>query len=339
MAVAVEPPARAVRAPLLRLVGRRALWGIPVCFAVTFAVFVLAAIAPSGAVSSLLGGNEEFVAGQARADAQETTSIGNPVIAWVRWLGHAMTGDLGWSAQHRQTVVEVVGSRLGWTLLLMMLGFIVGGVLSLALALAAALPAKSLLAQAASRLIVRALLALSAFPSFVISLGLVAVFAVGLNWLPAGGLVDLGAPRTADQLVRHLIMPVTAIALAQLPWMTLHLHTGLREGTQSRHAQAARFRGVPERRILMGLVLPEALIPVLAIAGARLPEVIAGAVLVEEIFAIPGIGRELIDAALSQDVYVISVISALLAAVAIIGGALADLLLARIDPRVSADDL
>lgn len=326
-------PARA--AAVLRLAGRRVLWAVPLVALISLAVFALAAVAPTDAASAFLGANDEFTGGSARGDVERVVTGTHWLQAWWQWATGVVTGDLGVSTSNRGPAADVVVGRLPWTLLLMVVGLAVGGGVSVPLALVAALHPRGVVA----RILIGGMWALSAVPAFLCAMALMGLLSLALAWFPAGGLTDPGAPVTAAQVGRHLVLPVLAVALAQLPWITLHLHRAMTVQLRTTSTEAARLRGVPEWRVLLRHVLPTAAVPTLAIAGARLPEVVAGSVLVEEIFSWPGLGRALVQAALAQDFTLLAVSTVLLTVVAILGGLLADLCLVTIDPRTDPDAL
>jgi len=328
------------RGAVLRLVRRRLLWAVPLMGAISLAVFALAAASPTDAAAAFLGARDEFTGGAARAGVEDVVAGAHAsgahwAEAWWRWASGLVTGDLGVSTSARLPVADVVAARLPWTLLLMVLGLALGAAAAVPLALLAARRPHGLLA----RVLTSGLWALSAVPAFLVAMGLMAVLALGLGWLPTGGLTDAGAAVTPGQVARHLVLPVLAVALAQLPWITLHLHRAVTAQLRSPATEAARLRGVPEWQVLARHVLPTAAVPTLAIAGARLPEVVAGSVLVEEVFSWPGLGQSLVTAALAQDFALLAASTVLLSAVAVLGGLLADLCLVRIDPRTDPDAL
>lgn len=326
---------RRSRLPLLRLACRRLLWLLPLLVVISIAVFVLTAVSPADSSSAFLGVRDEFTGGSAREGVESLVSQPHWIPAWWRWAGAAVTGDLGYSTSGRMPVLDVVTARLPWTVLLMVVGLVLGAVLSVPLAVLAALRPGGLLERA----IASSLWALSSVPAFLVAAVLMAVFALGPGWFPAGGLTDPGASVSVPQVVRHLGLPALAVAAAQLPWITLHLHRALVEHADSPATRAARLRGVSESRVLARHVLPSAAVPVLAIAGARLPEVVAGAVLVEQIFSWPGLGQSLVGAALARDFALLTATTLLLTAVAVVGGLLADVGLALLDPRTDPDEL
>lgn len=322
-------------AAALRLVGRRLAWAVPLVVTISLAVFALAAVSPTDAAASFLGARDEFAGAAAREGVEGLLGDRHWLVSWWQWVAGALGGDLGWSTSTRADVGAVVAARLPWTLLLMVLGLALAAVLGVVLALVAARRPHGLLARA----LTGGLWALSAVPSFLVATTLMAVLSLGLGWLPAGGLTDPGAPVTVAQVSRHLVLPVLAVALSQLPWIALHLHRAATAQLRTTATDAARLRGVPERRVLARHVLPGAAVPTLAIAGARLPEVVAGSVLVEQVFGWPGLGQGLVQAALAQDFALLAAAAVLLTAVALLGGLLADLALVRTDPRTDPDAL
>lgn len=317
------------------MVLRRLAWAIPLPVVMTLGLFGLAALSPADATAGFLGSNDEFAAGASREAVEGLLDRGNWLHAWLGWVGSAVTGDPGWSTVYRAPVAEVVADRLPWTVLIMLAGLALAALLSLLLSLGLARRP----GQALSRTVVAALWTVSAVPSFLVTLGLMAVFALGLGWLPAGGLTDAGADLSVSQAVTHMVLPVLCVAVSQLPWMTLHLQDALVTQGRAPAVTAARVRGLSERTILIRHTLPGAAVPVLAIAGSRLPEVVAGAALVELVLSWPGLGQSLIDAALAQDLALLATTGAILTALSLLGGLLADLALVLLDPRVDPHDL
>lgn len=312
------------------LVARRLAWTVPMLVAISLGIFALAALSPADATSGFLGRNEEFASGDSRDNIAGLLVSGNWLQSWLEWAGSALAGDPGWSTVYRVPVAEVIASRLPWTVLIMVLGLVVAAVVSVAVALGIAHRP----GHPVSRIVAAGLWTVSAVPSFLVTLGLMAVFALGLGWLPAGGLTDVGADIGVTQVATHVVLPTLAVALSQLPWMTLHLQESLVGQLQGPAVAAARVRGLSEATILVRHVLPAASIPVLAIAGTRLPEIVAGAALVELVLSWPGLGQSLVDAALAGDLALLATTGVLLTALSLLGGLLADLALVGLDPRV-----
>lgn len=318
-----------------RLIARRLGWLIPLLLGLSLLVFVLAAFSPVDPTSAFLGSQDEFTNGAGREGIENAVGGRSWFGTWLAWLGSLLTGDLGYSMSARMPVADVVSARLGWTMLLMAGGLLLGFLISVPLALIASRRPNGVV----SRLLDLVMWVLAAVPPFLLGLGLVAVFALGLHTLPAGGTGTPGLDLGVTDLARHLVLPMSAVAAGQLPWITLHLRKALIEASDDPGVRAARLRGIPEYRVLARHILPTAMIPVLAITGARLTEVIAGSVLVEQIFSWPGLGQSLVSAALAQDFPLLGVVSMLLAAMALLGGLIADLALVWCDPRTDPHEL
>jgi peptide/nickel transport system permease protein len=178
---------------------------------------------------------------------------------------------------------------------------------------------------------------LEAAPVFWLGLGALYVFAVTLQWLPGGGLADPGAGLSAGQLIRHLILPATVLAVSQSPWFVLFVRQTLLETLTEDYVLGARSRGLPERRVVVGHALRTALLPFLTLLGARVPELITGALLVETVFSWPGIAKATVDAALNVDFSLLAALTLLATAAVLTGNLLADVLYALADPRVALD--
>ncbi|MEW1981273.1 ABC transporter permease [Citricoccus sp. NPDC079358] len=317
------------------LVGRRLAWTVPLLAVISLGIFALAALSPADATTGFLGARGEFTPASSRDNVEELLGHGTWLESWLAWAGSTLTGDPGWSTAYRAPVAEIVAARLPWTVLIMATGVLSAAVLSVVLALGVALTPH----HPVSRTVVGGLWAVTALPSFLVSLGLMAVFAIGLGWLPAGGLTNPGADLTAGQVATHMVLPTAAVAVSQVPWMSLHLHEALRAQLNGPAVEAARVRGLSEPTIVARHALPAAAIPVVAIAGTRLPEIVAGAAVVELVLSWPGLGQALVEAALAQDLALLATVGVLLTAASLLGGLLADVALVALDPRTDPREL
>lgn len=314
---------------------RRLAWSVPLLGGVSALVFLLASFGPATATSGLLGAREEFAAGATRSAISDLLDDGTWWQAWIGWWQGALGGDAGVSTTLRSPVTDVLLARLPWTLLLMGSGLVVGLLIAAPMAVAAARRPHGV----AAATLRGAAWTLSALPAWVTGLGLMLVFSLTLRWLPAGGLTAPGDPLTPSSVATHLLLPAVAVGLGQVPWMMLHLHTALLEARSSDSVLAARLRGVDRRTVTLRHVLPMAVTPLIALTGSRLAEVVAGAALVETVFAWPGLGQALTGAATGQDLALLAGVSVLLTAVVLAGNLLADLALLLTDPRVGGHDL
>ncbi len=316
------------------IVLRRLGLGVPVAVGVSLLVFLLASISPFDPLAAYLGDRFAQTSAEQREVLSESLGLGTSWIqAWWHWVTSALSGDLGYSRMFRQPVASVISERLPWTLLVAGTGLLLAAVGSLLLAARCARRPGGLLDRTAAA----AATLLQGLPPFVISLGLLMVFALGLGLLPGGGLSDPGTEPTAGQVLRHMILPVTATALSQLPWLALSLRASTREALASDAVRGALLRGLSERTVVRRHVMPAALAPFIAVLGTRLPEVIVGAVLVETVFSWPGLAAAVVSSAQALDFALLAALTVLTTAAVLAGSLVADLLYVWIDPRVSAD--
>ncbi|CAM5281083.1 peptide ABC transporter [Streptomyces avidinii] len=320
---------------MARMAGRRTLFAVPVLGVVTFAVFALAQASPFDPVqayagSAALNASEENLA-QLRANLGVDQAL---VPHWWHWLTSALHGDLGRSAVMRQPVVDVIGERIGWSVLLASVAFAMALVGGTVLGVLAARRPGGLVDKAATS----AAYVLEAAPPFWLGLLVIWLFSLELGVLPAGGLTDAGAGVvTVRQVLSHLVLPAAVLAATQLPWFILYVRQGVGDALDEEPVRGARARGLPERTVLLGHALRTGLLPVLTLIGPRVPEMITGTVLVETVFSWPGIGATTVQAATSVDFPLLAALTALATAAVLFGNLVSDLLSGLADPRVGFD--
>ncbi|WP_367129311.1 ABC transporter permease [Saccharothrix sp. HUAS TT1] len=317
-----------------KLVLRRLGFAVPVLLLVSFALFVLAKASPFDPVERYFGVRIIGASPERVAQIRANWGVDQPVVQqYLAWLRHAVAGDFGDSLSFQQPVSQVIGDRLGWSVLLAGIGFTLALLLGLLLGTAAAWFQGSPL----DRVITATSYALEAAPVFWLGLAALYVFALRLRWLPGGGLTDVDASVSFGQVAAHLVLPVSVLAISQAPWFVLFVRQNLLESFTQDHVVGARSRGLPDHLVVSGHALRTSLLPFLTLLGARLPELITGALLVETVFSWPGIARATVDAALNVDFALLGALTVLATAVVLLGNLLADLLYALADPRVSLD--
>jgi peptide/nickel transport system permease protein len=184
------------------------------------------------------------------------------------------------------------------------------------------------------------LYALHATPTFWLGLMLVLLFgAAGLGWLPVVGLhgkdaSSFGPAARAWDTVRHAILPVATLTLPTLAYLSGQVKGAMVEALESEYVRAARARGLPEQAVVLRHALRNSLLPLITLAGSILPALIGGSVIVETVFAIPGMGRYAYEGLLARDTNVILATTTLSAAMTFVGILLADLAYAVADPRI-----
>ncbi|GAA0924313.1 ABC transporter permease [Nonomuraea longicatena] len=319
---------------MLRLVLWRLAFAVPLLVLVTVAMFTLASLSPFDPVRQYLGDRAMTTSPEVVAQIRANWALDRPVIEqYTTWLGNLVRGELGESRSFHRPVLEVVAERLPWTLLatgcaivLMLAGSLVVGTL-----------AAWRQGSALDRLITGGAYANESAPVFWLALLVVYVFSVRLGWLPAGGLTD-AASTTLDPLdvARHMVLPVCVLAVSQSSWLVLYVRESVIGTLREDFVVGARARGLRERTVLVRHALRSALLPFLTLLGARIPELVTGAILVETVFSWPGVASASVQAALAVDFPLLAVLT-LLGTIAVLGGnLLADAAYRLADPRVVA---
>jgi peptide/nickel transport system permease protein len=328
LAQARRPSTRGVLgSPALRLVGRRLLAAIPVLWGVTLLTFIVVEALPGSAAQQLLGPN---ATPDQVAQLEEQLGTNRPMIErYVDWLGGVVTGDLGSSLSDQRSVTSVIGSALGVSTELVLLALFVSLALTVPIALLAARRPGGVMDRVSMAV---SMVGLSV-ANYVLALVLVWVFAVQLAVLPAIGFVPIG-DGIVDNL-RSLVLPAIAIGFPLFCFYTRLLRADIVEQMQSQdYVTTAKAKGVGPWRVLTRHAFRNSLFGLLTIVGLNLGTLIGATVIIEQIFALPGIGRELLQAISNRNIPVIEGIVLVFAVAVVIANLITDLLYAVLDPRV-----
>lgn len=313
---------------------RRLLTLVPVLAAVSAALFAAAAVSPFDPLVGYLGARYETTSAADRTLLTQQLGLDAPWYQlYGRWVADLCTGHLGVSRSFAQPVSELLAQRLPWTVLLV----VVAMGAAVAIALGVGVWAGMHRGGAVDRLVAATCVVLQGLPPFVVSLGAIALFAVGLGWLPPAGLTDAGADAGFGQVARHLVLPATALALSQVPWLLLAVRESVSDRRGEDFVVGAATRGIGTSTITRRHLLPTSLAPFVTILGVRLPEVVVGAVLVEEIFSWPGVAGAFVQSAKDLDMALLAVLTVGTTCAVMLGSLLADIAVVVLDPRVRAD--
>lgn len=324
----------AKRFPRLSYVARRIVKSIPVLLAIAVCNFVLLKLAPGDAADVLAG-----EAGSATPEylAALKSQFGLDQPAWLqlaRYVGRLLSLDLGYSFRNNEGVLRLILDRMPATLLLMV------GALGLAFLAGAALGvfASRHVNSWADNLISVVALLFYATPIFLIGLGLIVLFAVHLGWLPTGGLTSVGASLSGFAAVRdvaaHLVMPLVTLSLFFLALYARLMRSSMLEVFNQDYVTTARAKGLAETRITVKHVLRNAMMPMVTMLGLQVGTLLGGSVLVETVFAWPGIGRLAFEAVLARDLNLLLGILLICSVIVIVANILVDLTYAWLDPRI-----
>jgi len=296
---------------------------------VAAATFVLISLAP--------GDTAQVFAGQQGADPEylelmrERLQLDRPLPYQVgSYVRAAAQGDLGFSLIQGRPVRDSILARLPASFLLAATGLTLSALLGITLGVIAAARRGGVVDAAIG---VLSLVAYS-LPVFWLGQLLVALFAVRLHWLPAGGMRSADEPGGIVDVVRHLVLPATTFSLLLAALIVRVTRTATSEALVEDYVRTARAKGVPERRALLRHALPNALRPVVTVLTGYLGIVLTGAVLVETVFVWPGLGRLLYDSVLSRDTPMLAGLLLFSASLVVTANILAAVLYRVLDPRI-----
>ena len=311
-----------------RYLARRALQSLVLLFFISLTGFTLYHIAPNSPFSE--SENPEASAEDAERLA-EKWGLRDPLpVQYLRWAGNVLRGDLGVSYFSRQPVSQLIMERLPNTLTLAVAALVLGYGIGIPLGVWSGLHRGSLF----DRLVLVVTVLLNAAPDWYLGLLALILFGTYLGWLPLGGVATIGAPFDLLDRLRHLFLP--ALILSTGGWLSLSqlLRSETIEVMSQDYVRTARAKGLAGRAVVFGHILRNSLIPVITASAGLLVGLIGGAVLIEQTFSWPGMGRQTLDAAFKRDFPIMLAMLLIGTTLLLIGRLLADVLYAIVDPRI-----
>ncbi len=308
---------------------RRLLNAIPVLLLVSVMVFALTNVMSGDPVEAISGGSEATLTPEAIEQLREELGLTDPLpVQYIRWLGNAVRGDLGTSITANRPVTEVLGDRLPTTLQLAVVAWLIAVAISLPLGILAGVKRNTWVDHLATIIALGGV----AMPAFWMGLMFILVFGVWWELFPPSGFVSLfDDPLTA---VRYLALPAVTLGLHQTGSLTRQMRSSMVEVLSQDYVRTARAKGLHERRVIILHGMRNAMLPVLTVLGLQAGALVGGTVVIEQVFAIPGMGRLALTAVFAQDIPVIQGV-VLVAAVAVLAAnLLTDLMYVVFDPRI-----
>lgn len=301
---------------------------IATLLAVSILTFLLTSLLPGDPALQILG--PEAATPEAIKAVRTDLGLDDPLpVRYIHWLGNALTGDFGRSYRTNQPVSDAILSRLPVTAEI--------GILAIAIALVVAIPLGMLSAYRAGQKTDKAIsgtsFGLLAVPNFMVAIFLIYVFAVALGTLPATGWV-----RFTDNPVQNLrsaILPALSLAIAELAVYTRLLRTDMIATLQQDFVTMARVKGVSDRRILFRHALRPSSFSLMTVAGVQVGAIIGGSVVIETLFALPGVGRLLFDSVTQRDLVMVQGVALVIAVSYVVVNFAVDILYSFLDPRIS----
>ncbi|MCG2799946.1 MAG: ABC transporter permease [Cellulomonas sp.] len=304
-------------------IGRRLAATTALLLTLSFLVFSLLYLAPGDVARNLLGTRP--VSDEALAAVREKFGLDQPfLVQYWHWLSGALTGDLGDSVRSGSAVSAVLGQRVGLTLQLTVLAFVI----ALGIGIPAGVQAARRHGSAQDRTIVGLAVIGVAAPGFAVGLLLLYVFAVMLGWFPV-----YGTGQTPLDRLWHLALPAVALAAGLAALVVKVTRTAVLRELESDYVTFARARGLRPRAVAR-LYLTNAAIPVLTSAGLLLAFLFGGTILVETTFSLPGLGSLLAESITFKDIPVVQAVTLVVAVAISLAGLVVDLLTLAVDPRV-----
>jgi peptide/nickel transport system permease protein len=309
-----------------RYVARRLLAIVPVLFGISVVVFLMVRLIPGDVVQILLGteGTPQQV-----ETLRRVLGLDRPLpLQFGEWLANVLRGDLGTSLRTARPVLPDLLTRFGVTIQLTVLAMVIAIVVAVPLGVASA-ARTGRVADAASRLI--ALIGLS-LPGFWLATILILFVSLQLKWLPPLGFVSLADNPWLG--LQTLLLPAIALGTALMAFVMRMVRSSLLEVLSQDYIRTARAKGMREQSILYGHALKNAFIPVLTVIGIQIGHLLGGAVIIEEIFSFPGMGRYLLNGIYQRDYPVVQGTVLFVALIFSLVNLLVDVLYAWFDPRI-----
>jgi peptide/nickel transport system permease protein len=311
---------------MVTFVVRRLLGILPVLLAVSLLTFLIASLLPGDLAFVILG---DQATPENVAALRHDMGLDQPIWwRYLSWLGHVLQGDLGRSFRTGQTVLQAVSERIPVSLELMLMAEFIGLMIGVPIAIICAARAGG----AFDRFMTGSAFAMLSMPSFLMAILLIYLFAVELHWLPATGYVPFTEEPLAN--LRFFVLPALTLALAEWPGIMRVLRSDMIATLQEDYIALAKAKGLKPSRILFVHALKPSSLTLVTVTGINIGRLLGGTLIVESIFALPGIGRLLVGAIYTRDLVILQGVVLLVACGFVIVNFIVDMLYAVLDPRI-----
>lgn len=314
---------------MIRYLINRLVAAVGVILLVSVLVFIIIRLIPGDPITILLGEN---LTADARDRLVNKWGLDEPVyMQYLRWMGNIATGDFGVSIRTQDSVAALLVERLPTTLSLATLSLVIAVLLGLPAGVIAAYRANTPIDGLA---MVTALVGLC-IPSFWLSLLLILLFSIKLDWLPVSGYVS--PLESVTGWIEHLILPSLALGVGLAASISRMTRSAMLDALSQDYVRTARAKGLTEKAAVFVHALRNAMLPIITVIGLQLGFLLGGAVVVEEVFAVPGLGRLLIFGISNRDYPLIQGVVLIFAVSFILVNLVVDLLYSVFDPRIRYD--
>lgn len=316
--------------------GKKVLVFLISVFILSVLVFYISRLAPGDPLLSYYGERVEKMSVEERAWAEEKLGLSDPIhVQYVRWLENAFHGDFGISFKYKMPATEVIASRVGNTLILGGIGFVLVFALSLLLGILCARFEDRLL----DKFICKFGTITSCIPEFWMSLMLILIFAIYLNWLPSSGAYSIGNKNDTGDRIVHLILPMSIVVINHLWYYAYMIRNKILEEVRADYVLLAKSKGLSKKQILYGHCLRNIIPSYLSIMAISVPHILGGTFIIETVFSYPGIGTLSYESARYKDFNMLMILTLLSGIVVILCNIIAQTINEQIDPRIKATEI
>lgn len=307
---------------------KRILQMIPVLLVVTALVFSLLLLIPGDPVRAIIGVGEALDEEQMEA-MRIRLGLDKPIpVQYVIWLGKAVRGNFGQSNHTNQDVMYEIKNRLPVTIQLGLAAWMISIIIAIPAGIISAMKRGTKTDFVATVLSMGGV----AIPGFWLGIMLILFFGVVLNWLPTHGFVSLF--ENPIEGIRHLILPAVSLGLAGAALNMRQTRSAMLEVLAQDYVRTARAKGLREGRVIWVHALKNSMLPVVTIIGLQIGRLFGGAVIIETMFAIPGMGRLMVDSIFRKDFPIVQATVLIVAVTVLVANLITDIIYAYLDPRI-----
>lgn len=307
---------------------KRLLIAVFVLFGITIIDFAIMNMAPGSPLDMM---RNPMVSQTALDMKAESLGLNDPIyIQYINWLMELFKGNMGFSMITYQPVSKLISTHIGPTLLLMSVSLLIGLAVAVPLGVLSAVKQYSVADYSA---MTASFLGISV-PSFFLSLVLIYIFTVKLNWLPSSGMTTMGTAGGMLDVIKHMILPCTVLVVSVAGRNIRYVRSSMLEILGQDYLRTAKAKGIKEFFVINKHAMRNALIPIVTVLGMEIPVIFGGAVVIEQIFSWPGIGLLTMSSIMSRDYPTVMGLNLLAAIIVLAANLLTDLLYAVVNPTI-----